>query len=138
MFYNFYYVPLTTASKKSTARFNGKKCNYNNNVKSERMESAHHTTATKAKDQTTPPQTPLDAASVSGLKYSICPTSKNQEDPSRQIKFYDDFIDFRGDILRRPADSKNCRILWEYLYLLLQNASYASVIRWEDETQMVC
>ncbi len=62
---------------------------------------------------------------------------KNQEDPTRQIKFYDDFIDFRGDVLRRPPDSKNCRILWEYLYLLLQNTNYSSVIRWEDESQMV-
>lgn len=68
---------------------------------------------------------------------SLSTGHKNQEDPSRQIKFYDDFIDFRGDVLRRPPDSKNCRILWEYLYLLLQNTNYSTVIRWEDETNMV-
>jgi hypothetical protein len=62
---------------------------------------------------------------------------KNIEDPTRQIKFYDDYIDFRGDILRRPPGSKNCRILWEYLYTLLQNDSYATIIRWEDSEQMV-
>ena len=80
------------------------------------------------------------AATIGGSKYpagSLSTGHKNQEDPSRQIKFYDDFIDFRGDILRRPADSKNCRILWEYLYLLLQNNNYNSVIRWEDEANMV-
>lgn len=61
----------------------------------------------------------------------------NQDDPSRQIKFYDDYIDFRGDILRRPPGAKNCRILWEYLFTLLQDTSYSSIIRWEDRTQMV-
>ena len=64
-------------------------------------------------------------------------SSKNLDDPTRQIKFYDDFIDFRGDILCRPANSKNCRILWEYLYLLLQDNNYNGVIRWEDPIQMV-
>jgi hypothetical protein len=59
------------------------------------------------------------------------------DDPTRQIKFFDDFIDFRGDILKRPPNSKNCRILWEYLYLLLQNPNYSSVIRWEDDKNMV-
>jgi hypothetical protein len=62
---------------------------------------------------------------------------KNIEDPTRQIKFYDDYIDFRGDILRRPPGSKNCRILWEYLYTLLQDDAYAAIIRWEDSVQMV-
>ena len=61
----------------------------------------------------------------------------NLEDPTRQIKFYDDYIDFRGDILRRPPGAKNCRILWEYLYLLLQDTAYSSIIRWEDSVQMV-
>lgn len=55
----------------------------------------------------------------------------------RAVKFYDDFIDFRGDILRRPPNSKNCRILWEYLFLLLQDPNYSSVIKWEDESNMV-
>ena len=64
-------------------------------------------------------------------------SSKVHEDPSRAVKFYDDFIDFRGDILRRPPNSKNCRILWEYLFLLLQDVNYSSVIKWEDETNMV-
>lgn len=61
----------------------------------------------------------------------------NIEDPTRQIKFYDDFIDFRGDILKRPPGAKNCRILWEYLYILLQDNAYNAVIRWEDQSQMV-
>ncbi len=61
----------------------------------------------------------------------------NIEDPTRQIKFYDDYIDFRGDILKRPPGAKNCRILWEYLYLLLQDKAYNTVIRWEDSVQMV-
>jgi hypothetical protein len=52
---------------------------------------------------------------------------KNSEDPSRAVKFYDDYIDFRGDILRRPPNSKNCRILWEYLYLLLQDDNYTII-----------
>jgi hypothetical protein len=63
--------------------------------------------------------------------------SKNQDDPSKAIKFYDDYIDFRGDILRRPPNSKNCRILWEYLFLLLQDNNYSSVIKWEDDVNMV-
>ena len=62
---------------------------------------------------------------------------KNSEDPSRAVKFYDDYIDFRGDILRRPPNSKNCRILWEYLYLLLQDDNYGNVIKWEDRMQMI-
>ena len=61
----------------------------------------------------------------------------NIEDPTRQIKFYDDYIDFRGDILKRPAGAKNCRILWEYLYILLQDNHYNAIIRWEDSVQMV-
>jgi hypothetical protein len=61
----------------------------------------------------------------------------NIEDPTRQIKFYDDYIDFRGDVLKRPPGAKNCRILWEYLYLLLQDKAYSSIIRWEDSVQMV-
>ena len=63
--------------------------------------------------------------------------TKPNEDPSRAIKFYDDYIDFRGDILRRPPNSKNCRILWEYLFLLLQDPSYSSVIKWEDDVKMI-
>ncbi len=117
--------------KKTAARFNGKKCNYNNVKPAGKSNKP---------DQSLNNKTNLNGAdmdNISNLKYSVCPTSKNQEDPTRQIKFYDDFIDFRGDILRRPPDSKNCRILWEYLYLLLQNSAYASVIRWEDENQMV-
>ncbi len=62
---------------------------------------------------------------------------KNAEDGGRAVKFYDDFIDFRGDILRRPPNSKNCRILWEYLFLLLQDTNYSSVIKWEDQANMV-
>ena len=62
---------------------------------------------------------------------------RNNEDPARAVKFYDDFIDFRGDILKRPPNSKNCRILWEYLYLLLQDDNYGNVIKWEDRMQMV-
>lgn len=64
-------------------------------------------------------------------------SAKSSDDPSRAVKFYDDFIDFRGDILRRPPNSKNCRILWEYLFLLLQDTNYSSVIKWEDESKMV-
>ena len=63
--------------------------------------------------------------------------AKSNDDPSRAIKFYDDYIDFRGDILRRPPNSKNCRILWEYLFLLLQDPAYSSVIKWEDDTKMI-
>lgn len=116
--------------KKNVARFNGKKC-INNNVR--QLNDPKNTGCNINKS------TALNGSieNIANLKYSICPTSKNQEDPTRQIKFYDDFIDFRGDILHRPPDSKNCRILWEYLYLLLQNTDYSSVIRWEDDTQMV-
>lgn len=56
---------------------------------------------------------------------------------NRAVRFYDDYIDFRGDMLHRPPNSKACRILWEYLYLLLQDTNYSSVIKWEDESQMV-
>jgi hypothetical protein len=63
--------------------------------------------------------------------------AKNADDGGRAVKFYDDFIDFRGDILRRPPNSKNCRILWEYLFLLLQDTNYSSVIKWEDDVNMV-
>lgn len=124
----------STTAKKSTARFNGKKCNYNNSHKAvdKKAENSNNNA-----DQSLNTSNSESMENIANLKYSICPTSKNQEDPTRQIKFYDDFIDFRGDILRRPPDSKNCRILWEYLYLLLQNPSYSSVIRWEDESQMV-
>lgn len=72
-----------------------------------------------------------------GLGYKMSTNTKPNEDPSRAVKFYDDFIDFRGDILRRPPNSKNCRILWEYLFLLLQDPSYSSVIKWEDDTKMI-
>lgn len=121
--------PEQSEAKKNVARFNGKKCN--NNVR--QMNDTKNIGSNLNKS------TAINGSieNIANLKYSICPTSKNQEDPTRQIKFYDDFIDFRGDILHRPPDSKNCRILWEYLYLLLQNTSYSSVIRWEDETQMV-
>ncbi|CAF0885013.1 unnamed protein product [Brachionus calyciflorus] len=63
--------------------------------------------------------------------------SKQNEDPSRQIKFYDDYVDFRGDILRRPPNSKSCRILWEFLFLLLQDPAYNAVIKWEDDSKMI-
>ena len=39
--------------------------------------------------------------------------------------------------MRRPPNSKNCRILWEYLFLLLQDNNYSSVIKWEDDVNMV-
>ena len=67
----------------------------------------------------------------------IISVKQAEQAASRAVKFYDDFIDFRGDILRRPPNSKNCRILWEYLFLLLQDKNYSSVIRWEDDTDMV-
>jgi hypothetical protein len=80
----------------------------------------------------------FDAISLkSNSPTSTVSSQKNQEDPTRAVKFYDDFIDFRGDILRKPPNSKNCRILWEYLYLLLQDSNYSSVIKWEDESNMV-
>ncbi len=93
---------------------------------------------TKKQQQQLDPESKVKT--TSGNKHpagSLSTGHKNQEDPTRQIKFYDDFIDFRGDVLRRPPDSKNCRILWEYLYLLLQNNNYSTVIRWEDEAHMV-
>lgn len=128
----------STSAKKSTARFNGKKCNYNNSHKAvDNKADNNNNNSNINADQSLNTSNSDSMENIANLKYSICPTSKNQEDPTRQIKFYDDFIDFRGDILRRPPDSKNCRILWEYLYLLLQNPSYSSVIRWEDESQMV-
>ncbi|RNA00062.1 Transcription factor ETV6, partial [Brachionus plicatilis] len=83
---------------------------------------------------------PSPAKKAKGAKKSESAKSaaaKANEDPSRAIKFYDDHIDFRGDILRRPPNSKNCRILWEYLFLLLSNPSYSSVIKWEDDTKMI-
>ncbi|KAI3382530.1 hypothetical protein SNEBB_010966 [Seison nebaliae] len=59
------------------------------------------------------------------------------EDKTRQIKFYTDYIDFRGDILRRPPQAKTCRILWEYLFILLEDDNYENVIRWEDHVRLV-
>ena len=135
--------PKQIEAKKTHTRFNGKKCNSNNSLTKQACPPQHvQEHACDVSDPSLNNKTNMSSCANNDLpdlsqKYSICPTSKNQEDPTRQIKFYDDFIDFRGDILRRPPDSKNCRILWEYLYLLLQNTAYASVIRWEDESQMV-
>ena len=88
---------------------------------------------TKKQQQQQDPETRVNKHPAGSLSTG----HKNQEDPTRQIKFYDDFLDFRGDVLKRPPDSKNCRILWEYLYLLLQNNTYSTVIRWEDEAHML-
>lgn len=76
--------------------------------------------------------------SVSSSSSSLLNDLVNHEQLKTQsIRFYDDFIDFKGDILHRPSNAKNCRILWEYLFILLQDNSYRSVIRWEDDAHMV-
>ncbi|CAM4860204.1 unnamed protein product [Rotaria socialis] len=58
-------------------------------------------------------------------------------DNTRQIRYYHDRIDFRGDILMKPPAAKNCRILWEFLYILLEDSHYESIIHWENREKMI-
>lgn len=58
-------------------------------------------------------------------------------DSTRQIRYYHDRIDFRGDILMKPPAAKNCRILWEFLYILLEDPNYESIIHWENREKMI-
>ncbi|CAF4767747.1 unnamed protein product, partial [Rotaria sp. Silwood1] len=58
-------------------------------------------------------------------------------DNTRQIRYYHDRIDFRGDILMKPPAAKNCRILWEFLYILLEDPHYESIIHWENREKMI-
>ena len=75
-------------------------------------------------------------------------------DVTRQIRYYHDRIDFRGDILIKPpgakskspflsdtcsltASSVDCRILWEFLFILLEDTRYQSIIHWEDREKMI-
>ncbi|CAF1207211.1 unnamed protein product [Adineta ricciae] len=58
-------------------------------------------------------------------------------DSARQIRYYQDRIDFHGDILMKPKAAKNCRILWEFLYILLEDPLYESIIHWENREKMV-
>ncbi|CAF1192342.1 unnamed protein product [Adineta ricciae] len=58
-------------------------------------------------------------------------------DSTRQIRYYHDRIDFRGDILMKPPAAKNCRILWEFLYILLEDPHYESIIHWENREKMI-
>lgn len=74
-------------------------------------------------------------------------------DSTRQIRYYHDRIDFRGDILMKPPAAKSkfsccvwiylilfyidCRILWEFLYILLEDPNYESIIHWENREKMI-
>ena len=75
-------------------------------------------------------------------------------DNIRQIRYYHDRIDFHGDILMKPKAAKSeiilylnnllfkilyldCRILWEFLYILLEDPLYESIIRWENREKMI-
>jgi hypothetical protein len=74
-------------------------------------------------------------------------------DNTRQIRYYHDRIDFRGDILMKPPAAKSrfvllkifisnffildCRILWEFLYILLEDPHYESIIHWENREKMI-
>ncbi|CAF1195999.1 unnamed protein product [Rotaria sordida] len=58
-------------------------------------------------------------------------------DNTRQIRYFHDRIDFRGDILMKPPAAKNCRILWEFLYILLEDSHYESIIHWENREKMI-
>ena len=75
-------------------------------------------------------------------------------DQTRQIRYYHDRIDFRGDILLKPPGAKSmlasfegetdshrslldCRILWEFLFILLEDSQYESIIHWEDREKMI-
>ena len=82
--------------------------------------------------------------------------SNDGTDQTRQIRYYHDRIDFRGDILLKPPAAKSsallccslaadlfllllldCRILWEFLFLLLEDSNYESVILWENREKMI-
>lgn len=106
-------------SKQQTAGKNG----VNNSCGSSTASSASSTSSSSSK--------------VGKISHSDDHLSAPAGGPNRAVRFYDDYIDFRGDLLHRPPNSKACRILWEYLYLLLQDSNYSSVIKWEDESQMV-
>ncbi|CAF1188910.1 unnamed protein product [Adineta steineri] len=58
-------------------------------------------------------------------------------DKTRQIRYYHDRIDFHGDILMKPKAAKNCRILWEFIYILLEDPLYESIIHWENREKMI-
>jgi hypothetical protein len=73
-------------------------------------------------------------------------------DNTRQIRYYHDRIDFHGDILMKPKAAKSeiliflllsklfyldCRILWEFLYILLEDPIYESIIHWENRVKMI-
>ncbi|UJR20786.1 hypothetical protein I4U23_023899 [Adineta vaga] len=61
----------------------------------------------------------------------------DENDSTRQIRYYQDRIDFHGDILMKPKAAKNCRILWEFIYILLEDPLYESIIHWENREKMI-
>ncbi|CAF2827266.1 unnamed protein product [Rotaria sp. Silwood2] len=64
-------------------------------------------------------------------------TGTNDNDTSRKIRYYNDRVDFHGDILMKPQAAKNCRILWEFIYILLEDPYYQSIIHWENREKMI-
>ncbi|CAF0787468.1 unnamed protein product [Rotaria sordida] len=64
-------------------------------------------------------------------------TDMNDNDTTRKIRYYNDRVDFHGDILMKPQAAKNCRILWEFIYILLEDPYYESIIHWENREKMI-
>ncbi|CAF0879057.1 unnamed protein product [Rotaria sp. Silwood1] len=64
-------------------------------------------------------------------------TNVNDNDISRKIRYYHDRVDFHGNIIMKPQAAKNCRILWEFLYILLEDPYYESIIHWENREKMI-
>lgn len=129
---------------KSTNQQNNKQNSSNNNNNKASTSSMSSSTGKSSVGAGKQSAASSSASSTIDEPVSISPTNTTAptttgglSGSNRAIRFYDDYIDFRGDVLHRPPNSKACRILWEYLYLLLQDTNYASVIKWEDESQMV-
>ncbi|CAF3081361.1 unnamed protein product [Rotaria socialis] len=75
---------------------------------------------------------------VSKLKRQIDDlTDMSGSDTTKTIRYYHDRVDFHGDILMKPPGARNCRILWEFLYILLEDPSYESIIHWENREKMI-
>lgn len=88
----------------------------------------------------------------------MIPVDKNdrsikQENESTQIRYYKDRVNFHGEILMKPKAAKSietillvffneriildCRLLWEFLYILLEDSDYQSIIQWENREKMI-
>ncbi|CAF0829566.1 unnamed protein product [Didymodactylos carnosus] len=83
------------------------------------------------------PESHNGADTIELMGDNMIDTTKIYSDKTRHIRYYHDKIDFRGDILHKPLAAKNCRILWEFLYILLEDPLYESIIRWENREKMI-